>query len=136
VAAVAAAKLDQLKEAQRRIRALEEELAGEAARALAGEGGRVATAHWADKDAAFLQRVGREFARLAPERIALFTAGPGDEGFFVLCAGERATLDLAAAGRRVAAILSGRGGGAGRLFQGKAAALSRRAEAATHLQSL
>jgi Ser-tRNA(Ala) deacylase AlaX len=136
MAAVAAAKLDQLKEAQRRIRVLEEELAGQAARALAGEGGRAAAAHWTDKDAAFLQRVGKEFVRLAPERIALLTAGPGDEGFFVLCAGERVALDLAAAGRSVAEILAGRGGGAGRLFQGKAAALSRRGEAMSMLQGL
>jgi alanyl-tRNA synthetase len=134
MAAVAAAKLDQLKEAQRRIRVLEEELAGEAARALAGEGGRVAAAHWADKDAAFLQRVAKEFVRLAPERIALLTAGPGDEGFFVLCAGEQAGIDLAASGKAVAAILNGRGGGAGRVFQGKAAALSRRTEAMSALQ--
>ena len=133
MAGVAAAKLDLLKEAQRRVRALEEELAGEAARVLAAEGGRVAAAHWGDKDAAFLQRVAREFVRLAPERIALLTAGPGDEGFFVLCAGERVGLDLAAAGREVAEILSGRGGGSGRLFQGKAAALSQRAEAAARL---
>jgi alanyl-tRNA synthetase len=134
--AVAAAKLEQLQEAQRRIRALEEELAGEAARALAREGERVTAAHWAEKDAAFLQRVAREFVRLAPEKIALLTAGAGEEGFFVLCAGEQVALDLAAAGRGVAEILAGRGGGAGRLFQGKAAALSRRAEAATHLQRL
>jgi alanyl-tRNA synthetase len=94
---------------------------------------RVAAAHWSDKDAAFLQRVAKEFLRLAPERIALLTAGAGDEGFFVLCAGEQAGIDLAASGKAVAAILSGRGGGAGRVFQGKAAALSRRTEAMSAL---
>jgi Ser-tRNA(Ala) deacylase AlaX len=85
------ARLDQLKDAQRTVKALEEELAVESARVLA--------------------------------------AGEGEQGAFVLCAGERATIDMAAAGRKVAEILDGRGGGSGRIFQGKAAALSHRAEA-------
>jgi alanyl-tRNA synthetase len=134
VAGVAAAKLEQLKEAQRRIRTLEEQLAVEAARSLAGGEARVAAVHWNDKDALFLQRVAKEFIRLAPDRAALLTAGPGDEGFFVLCAGEQAGIDVAASGKAVAAILNGRGGGAGRVFQGKAAALSRRTEAVSVLQ--
>jgi hypothetical protein len=46
------------------------------------------------------------------------------------------TIDLPAAGRRVAEILSGRGGGAGRMFQGKAGALSRRDQALAHLRSM
>jgi len=136
MAGAAAAKLDQLKEAQRRVRALEEELAVEAARSLGAGEARVAAAHWTDKDAAFLQRVAREFLRLAPDRIALLTAGAGEEGFFVLCAGEQRAIDLTAVGKAVAATLSGRGGGAGRVFQGKAAALSRRVEAVSILQSL
>jgi Ser-tRNA(Ala) deacylase AlaX len=136
MAGAVAVKLDQLKEAQRRVRALEEELAVEAARSLAPGEARVAAAHWTDRDTAFLQRVAREFVRLAPERVALLTAGAADEGFFVLCAGEHTGMDLAAAGKAVAATLSGRGGGAGRVFQGKAAALSRRGEAVSLLRGL
>ena len=130
------AKLDQLKEAQRAIRTLEEELAIEAARAMAAGGERVASGHWSARDLPFLQRVARELARLAPDRIALLTAGEGEQGAFVLCAGEGAAIDLAAAGRKVAEILAGRGGGSGRIFQGKATRLTRRADAVGHLSTL
>ena len=78
----------------------------------------------------------RELARLAPDRIALLTAGEGDLGAFVLCAGEGRAIDLAAAGRKVAEILAGRGGGSGRIFQGKATMLTRRADAVAHLSTL
>ena len=130
------ARLDQLKEAQRTMRGLEEELAVEAARALARSPDRVASSHWATRDLPFLQRVAREFVRLAPDRLALLTAGEGEQGAFLLCGGELVTIDLPAAGRKVADILSARGGGAGRIFQGKAAALSRRADALAQLRSL
>lgn len=128
VAAVQA-RLEQLAEAQRAVRRLEEELALSAAQALAGGSDRTVAAHWEGRDLSFLQRVARELARLAPERVALLTGGTGEQGAFVLSAGERAAIDLPAAGRRVAEILGGRGGGSGRLFQGKATTLSRRAEA-------
>jgi Ser-tRNA(Ala) deacylase AlaX len=130
------AKLDQLKEAQRAIRTLEEELAIEAARAMAAGAEKVASGHWSARDLPFLQRVAREMARLAPDRIALLTAGEGEQGAFVLCAGEGAAIDLAAAGRKVAEILAGRGGGSGRIFQGKATMLTRRADAVGHLSTL
>jgi alanyl-tRNA synthetase len=130
-----AMKLEQLKDAQRRIRSLEEELAIEAARSLAASTERVAAAHWPDRDPAFLQRVAREFVQLVPDRLALLTVGEGEAGHFVLCAGEHIGLDLAAIGREVAAILAGRGGGSGRIFQGKAGALSRRADALTRLRA-
>ena len=60
----------------------------------------------------------------------------GDQGAFLLCAGEAVTVDLPGAGRAAAEVLSGRGGGSGRIFQGKAAALSRRAEALARVRSL
>ncbi|HWU38814.1 MAG TPA: alanyl-tRNA editing protein [Candidatus Acidoferrum sp.] len=136
LAAAVTARLDQLKEAQRTIRNLEEELALEAARALAGGSEKIGSAHWPSRDLPFLQRVAREFVRLAPDRLALLTAGEGEQGAFLLCAGEAVTLDLPAVGRKVAEVLSGRGGGAGRIFQGKATGLSRRADALAHLRSL
>ena len=46
------------------------------------------------------------------------------------------TIDLPAIGRKIAEILSGRGGGAGHIFQGKATALSRRTDALANLRSL
>jgi len=130
-----AMKLEQLKDAHRHIRSLEEDLAIEAARSLAASIERVAAAHWPDRDPAFLQRVAREFVQLVPDRLALLTVGEGEAGHFVLCAGEQIGLDLAAIGREVAAILAGRGGGSGRIFQGKAGALSRRADALTRLRA-
>lgn len=129
------AKLDQLKEAQRAVKVLEEELAVASARALATGSDPVLHAHWAERDLPFLQRIAREVGRMAPDRVALLTAGEGEQGAFVLCAGESATIDMAAAGRKVAEILGGRGGGSGRIFQGKVAALSQRAEALAWLRA-
>jgi alanyl-tRNA synthetase len=136
IAAGVSAKLDQLKEAQRTVKALEEELAAAAAKVLAAVSEHVASAHWAERDLPFLQRVAREFATLAPDRVLLLTAGGEGQGAFLLCAGERASIDLAGAGRQVAEILEGRGGGSGRIFQGKASALSRRTEALARLRTL
>jgi Ser-tRNA(Ala) deacylase AlaX len=127
-------KLDQLKEAQRTVKLLEEELATTAGQALAATDDRLAAAHFPGRDLPFLQRAAREFARLAPERVALLTAGLAEQGAFVLVAGERATIDLPAAGRQTSEILDGRGGGSGKLFQGKAARLSRRDEALAGLR--
>ena len=129
------AKLDQLKEAQRAVKALEEGLAVESARAMAAGPDPVLHAHWAERDLPFLQKVAREVGRLAPDRVALLTAGEGEQGAFVLCAGEHAAIDMAAAGRKVAEILGGRGGGSGRIFQGKAAALTHRADALAWLRA-
>jgi len=81
-----AAKLDQLREAERALRGMEEELAVASAAALA--------------------------------------------------AGETAALDVVAAGRRVAELLDGRGGGSGRVFQGKARGLGRREEATRLLEEM
>jgi alanyl-tRNA synthetase len=129
------AKLDQLKEAQRAVKSLEEDLAVASAQALAAGPDPVLHAHLPQRDLPFLQRVARELGGLAPDRVALLTAGEGEQGAFLLCAGEHATIDMAAVGRQVAEILGGRGGGSGRMFQGKAAALSRRTEALAWLHT-
>jgi alanyl-tRNA synthetase len=129
------AKLDQLKEAERAIRRLLEELADASAATLAAEPGRVLVAHWPQGDLPFLQRVAREVGRRAPDRVVFLTAGEAEEGAFVLAAGEAATLDVLSVGRRVAGLLEGRGGGAGRVFQGKAGRLSRRVDAARLLEA-
>lgn len=123
------AKLEQLKDAERAVRDLEEELAGVTAEALSAREGRVLAAHWPQRPLPFLQRVARDTARLAPDRVVFLTSGEGEEGAFLLAAGEQASLDVPAVGRRVAELLGGRGGGSGRIFQGKASRLSRRAEA-------
>ena len=123
------ARLQQLKDAHRTARDLEEGLASATAAALASRPDAVLEAHWPERDLTFLQRVARELDDAAADRVAFLTAGEGDEGFFLLSAGPDAELDVPETGRAVAEALSGRGGGSGRVFQGKAGALSRRAEA-------
>ncbi len=128
IAEAVAARLEQVRRLEREARHLEEELASAVAEALAGRADAVVEAHFDDRDAAFLQRLARQLGQRAPGKSALFTAGGEAAGFFVLVAGE-GVAEVAALGRQVAALLDGRGGGSGRLFQGKAGSLARRAEA-------
>jgi alanyl-tRNA synthetase len=136
IVAVAEAKLEQLQASEKRARALEEELADAIAAALAAGPDRVVTAHFEGKDAAFLQALARRLVASAPAKAALLTASDGARSFFALAAGEEARLDVQAAGREVAAILAGRGGGAGCVFQGKAGSLAEREGAAARLRDL
>ena len=136
LAEVAELKLGQLHAADRRIRGLEDALATASAGALAAGAARVVTAHFEDEDVAFLQRVGRLLAAAAPAKVALLTASQGAQSFFAVVAGEAVTLDVQAAGREVAGILSGRGGGSGRIFQGKAVSLAARDDAVARLSEL
>jgi alanyl-tRNA synthetase len=131
--AAVAARIDQLKESQKALQALEDELATAAAQGLAARTEQVLVAHWADRTLPFLQKVARDLERMAPERVALLTCGAGEAGAFVVSAGEASPVDVREVGGRVAEVLGGRGGGSGRLFQGKATALSRIAEAAALL---
>ncbi len=138
LAAVAALKLEQLRDAQRRGKHLASRLAAAAAEALArrgaGRGSAVVDEHFDDADLGFLQQVARRLLAAAPGKVALLTAA-GDKGAaFVVAAGEEAAIDLPAAGRRVAEMLDGRGGGARGIFQGKAGSLARRSEALAALR--
>jgi Ser-tRNA(Ala) deacylase AlaX len=126
-----ATKLEQLKDALHAARELEEELATASAQVLAAAPGRALSAHWPRRDLPFLQRVTREVVRLAPDRVVVLTAGEGEQGAFVLGAGERTAIDVPAVGRGIAELLGGRGGGAGRVFQGKATRLANRDQAVT-----
>jgi len=123
-AATLEAKLEQLHGAERRVRHLEQELAEAAATALAAAaavaGERVAAAHFAERDAAFLGAVARALSQVPGATVVLLTAGPGPAGPFVVAAGADFAGDLPALGRFVAEGLAGRGGGSGRIFQGKA----------------
>ncbi len=129
-AATLEAKLEQLHGAERRVRHLEQELAEAAATALAAAaavaGERVAAAHFGERDAAFLGAVARALSQAPGATVVLLTAGPGPTGPFVLAAGADFAGDLPALGRLVAEGLAGRGGGSGRIFQGKAERIDRR----------
>jgi len=129
-------KLEQLKVAERSLRALEETLAVASAVALLADPDPVLVAHWPERDLPFLQRVAREVGTLAPDRAILVTAGEGEQGAFLVAAGEAAHMDVSAVGPKVAELLEGRGGGSGRIFQGKAGRLSRREEAVELLRKV
>ena len=131
--AAAAAKLEQLRESQRTLLSIEDDLATACAAGLAQRVESVLISHWPGRDLSFLQRVAREVGRLAPDRVVLLTAGEGESGAFLIGAGEASPCDVPAVGPQVAEVLGGRGGGRGRFFQGRATALSRLEEAASLL---
>lgn len=132
----AAGRQQRLRQAERRVRTLEQALAKQTASALASTDAEVVEAHFDDTDASFLQQVGRLFTAAAASRVALLTAHSDTGDFFVLAAGEEASIDLRDAGSRVAELLDGRGGGSGGVFQGKAGSLRRRTEALALLAQL
>ncbi len=119
----AKAKLEQLSDAQKALRRAEDALAEAATEALLASGGRVAQAHFEGRDMAFVQTVARRFGEKAGSRAALVTATKDGAHVFALGAGE-GFGDAQALGREVAALLGGKGGGSGRVFQGKAADLA------------
>jgi alanyl-tRNA synthetase len=126
LADAAAAKLDQLQDAQRMLRHAEEELAAAAAKAALASGSRVVHAHFDGRDMAFVQTVARQFAKDAGPRAALLTAAREGQHVFALGMGD-GFVDLGgmqALGREIASLLEGKGGGSGRVFQGKAPGLT------------
>jgi alanyl-tRNA synthetase len=104
-------------------------LADLAAAALAAEDCEVVEAHWRDRDMAFLQRVARTLAGLAPSRRALLTAEGEGESHFVVVAGEASGRSADELGPCIAEALGGRGGGRGQIYQGKATSLEGRDQA-------
>ena len=122
------ARLEQLKALDRRVRALEEELAAGLVETLAMRPGSFVEHHFEGKDAAFLQRAARQLAEAAPGKTAFLTAAQAGQSYFVLCAGLEAATDVAALGRAAAALLGAKGGGSGRIFQGKAGSLEARGQ--------
>jgi alanyl-tRNA synthetase len=114
---------------RRRLRAVEEELADALAADLAARPAAVAEAHFEGKDGGFLQHVARETVRRAPCKVVLLTSTTSGGALFCLAAGDALGCDLAALAHQVAADLGGRGGGTGRVFQGKASSLEGRGAA-------
>ncbi|MCP3956969.1 MAG: alanyl-tRNA editing protein [bacterium] len=119
LAGIAALKLDQLQAASRHARALEGRLAEAVAEGLAARSEPVVDAHFDDADAGFLQQIARRFSASDHPGVALLTATGGKGAFFVVAGGGGGEADVQAAGRRVAEALDARGGGSGRIFQGK-----------------
>ena len=132
--AVAGLKLDQLRQAERRLRGLEERYAASVAERLAACG--PASTHFDDADGSFLQRVARAYTAAGGDGVVLLTASGERGDFFALAAGEQSAIDLPRLGRTVAELLDGRGGGSGRLFQGKASRLAKRTEAVAAVEAV
>lgn len=127
------ARLDQLKAAEKRAGTAEEELAESLGQALAAQPGTLIERHLEGKAAGFLQRCARVSLDHAPGKLFFLTATTDGQSFFVLAAGEKLPLDVGGVGKEIAALLGGRGGGAGRVFQGKAGSLEARAQALERL---
>ena len=133
LADAADAKLAQLAEAHRSLRSTEEELAEAKAEALAAGAAPAAEAHFDGRDLAFLARIGKRFSSLPATGVALLTASKDGAETFLLASGGASAADVRVLGAAVAEALGGRGGGSGRLYQGKAS-LARRAEALAALR--
>ena len=138
LADAASAKRDQLQVVERMLRRAEEELAAAAAKAALGPGLRVVHVHFDGRDLAFVQTVARRFAEEAGPRAALLTATREGQHVFALGFGEGfgGSGDPQALGREIASLLEGKGGGSGRVFQGKAPGLSRLDRALARLHSV
>ena len=134
LAAAVAARAEQQRDLEKRVRLLEDELAELHAAALAGRPEAVVDHHFEGRDAGFLQRAARLLVARAPGKTAFLTATRDGQHFFLLASGEEAQLDTAARGREVATLLAARGGGSGRLFQGKTGSLAARAQAVALLR--
>ena len=129
IAAAIAARLEDQRQLEKRVRLAEKELAEALATDLARRGEPLAEAHLQGRDLPFLQSVGRAFATAAPQALLFLTGSQEGQGFFLLVAGEACRADVQALGREIAACLGGRGGGSGRTYQGKTGDLSGRGAA-------
>jgi Ser-tRNA(Ala) deacylase AlaX len=132
--AAVSARLEQHRDLEKRVRALEDELGELLAAALAERPGALAEHHFQGRDAGFLQRAARQLLAKAPAKTAFFTATREGQSCFLLASGEASPLDTGALGREVAALLSAKGGGSGKLFQGKAGSLDGRDAALARLR--
>jgi len=126
-------RLGREKQLAREHRRLVAQLAVAEAERLAASGGRVIAGHWEDHDLHFLQETGKRLAEIAPDRVALLTAGAKGDGAFLVVATDASGLDLGAVGPEICALLAGRGGGRAPFFQGRAEAIDRREEAVGRL---
>jgi alanyl-tRNA synthetase len=133
------AKLRQLKNSAGHAKHLERELASMVADGLASSDAPVICEHFEQggpvSGPGWVQSVGRSFSGLPTAKVVLLTAADEDGAFFVLAAGKDSQADVAALGGQVAGILGARGGGSGRLYQGKAESVASRAQAVEALRA-
>jgi len=126
LAAAVAGRMEQQRELEKRLRSLEDELGELLAATLADQPQAWVERHFEGKDASFLQRAARQVVARAPGKTVFLTGTQEGQSFFLLASGPTAPMDIAALGREIAGLLSGRGGGSGKLFQGKTGSLAGR----------
>ncbi len=129
-------RLARLKEAERDRRGREEEDARREAAALLAAPGGVAGASFDGRTPVFLGLLAKNFQPAAGRKVALLSSSDASGAYFLLVAGPEALLDVQAAGREIAVLLGGKGGGSGRLFQGKSPSLGALPEALARLAAL
>ncbi len=129
ISAAVRSRFDQIQELIHREKSLREELIEMSAEALSHRPGDLVNLHLKTADPGFLQQLARQFTHRAPGKAALLTGGTDADGFFVVVAGDQVNCDVQSLGRQVAMLLHGRGGGSGRVFQGRATRLFKRKEA-------
>lgn len=126
---IARLRLAKLKDTTRRQRAVLGKLAEAVAENLAGRSETLVEEHFDDAEMGLLQQIGRRFNDASHPGLALLTARGEDGCFFVVAVGGASEADAQAAGGAAAEALGGRGGGSGKLFQGKVPSLSGRTAA-------
>lgn len=128
--ATATLKRDQLRHAGRVTRGLRNRLAVLEGSDLANATDSVVSRNFEHADLPFLQAIARSFLEqdLSTATVALLT-GSTEKGAFFLLASRDDAVDLCQLGPRVAAMLEGRGGGTGNLYQGRAGSLEQRQKA-------
>ncbi|MBM4353634.1 MAG: hypothetical protein FJ109_07515 [Deltaproteobacteria bacterium] len=118
--------LARAKDSEKTARQLLGELGRVAAEALVREPGPAVFLHRPDGDAEFLRAVASVVSEKRPDLVAILVAGQaestGRAGHFAVVGPAEKVADL---GPRVMALLAGKGGGRGTLFQGKTGSLER-----------
>lgn len=120
-------KLGQIRDLERLVRRREERLSEVLAGDLARRELPAVEAHFPDETAAFLHLLARKLAEMETRAWVFLTASGGPAPAFALVSPSGAAAHLSSVGREVSSALGGRGGGSGRVYQGKATGLENRA---------
>ena len=129
IAGVAAGKLDQLKALDRQNRRLQSQVAELTAETLKASGAAFVERHFDGANLNLLGQLARTICDDASTQTAFFTGQDDSGGYLLLSTGGATAVDVQALGREIAPLLEGRGGGSGRIFQGRAGSFDRRDEA-------
>ncbi len=129
-------KLEQLQRARRAQRRLEKRLAESIAEDLTRKGEPLVDLHLQRADTGLLRPVAELFAQRSARGAALLTVDGETGALFAIAVGQDPPFELEVAGRMVEDVLEARGGGAGRVYQGKAKSLEGRGRALEALESL